>query len=223
MPAPLFSFLHLVIDSEPRPAPMNMAIDEVLLQQAAEPVLRIYRWLSLAVSFGYFEKFEQVRAQFGSREFVRRCTGGGVVPHGRDVTYSLIVPRRFEFSQRDASQVYRVIHERIAVVLRGEGIEACVTSGAGRKTSNACFEHASPHDLTLGGKKIAGAAQRRSRHGLLHQGSIQNLELSARFPEHMAQAFSACFERRVLDDGQLAAASALSDAKYASETWLKKY
>ena len=195
MPAPLFSFLHLIIDSEPRPAPMNMAIDEMLLQQAAEPTLRIYRWLSPRFRSAVLKNSRRSRAirRPGVREAVHR---GGVVPHGRDVTYSIIVPRRFDFSRRDASQVYRVIHERIAVVLRGEGIEACVTSARAENFQRLfrARESARPHARR---KKL------RAQHSAVRATACcirqhQNLELSARFPGQMAQAFSACFESRVL-------------------------
>jgi lipoate-protein ligase A len=60
----------------------------------------------------------------------------------------------------------------------GEGGVPCglTTENSGKKTV-ACFEKPVAWDL-LGadGEKIAGAGQRRSRKGILHQGSVQASE-----------------------------------------------
>lgn len=42
------------------------------------------------------------------------------------------------------------------------------------KTSGECFMKAEENDLLFCGRKLAGAAQRRTKHGLLIQGSIQS-------------------------------------------------
>jgi lipoate-protein ligase A len=94
----LFDHLCEVHDPEPHAAALNMAIDEALLRTAREPLLRIYRWARPAVSFGYFGKWADVHRAWPEREAVRRWTGGGIVPHGDDLTYSLIVPREHPFA-----------------------------------------------------------------------------------------------------------------------------
>ena len=76
---PIFPSLELFLDREPHSAAVNMAIDEALLTAAGTPVLRVYHWAKKAVSFGYFERFQPVRAAYPDREIVRRWTGGGVV------------------------------------------------------------------------------------------------------------------------------------------------
>ena len=50
-------------DREPRAAALNMAIDEALLESAAAPTLRFYRWRSPALSFGYFGSYADVAGQ----------------------------------------------------------------------------------------------------------------------------------------------------------------
>src|SRR5580698_7976 len=96
---PLFETLEFRFDPEPRTAPLNMAMDEIILKKTSAPVLRIYRWLRPAVSFGCFEKFFTVEKMHPGRELVRRWTGGGVVLHGDDLTYSLMVPRECALAQ----------------------------------------------------------------------------------------------------------------------------
>src|ERR1700722_14928864 len=107
----LFEAIIEIIDPAPHAAPLNMAIDEALLHAASEPILRVYRWIRPAVSFGYFGRFDDVAEAWPGREMVRRWTGGGVVAHGEDITYTLIVPRGLPFFQNSARESYRLIHE----------------------------------------------------------------------------------------------------------------
>src|ERR1043166_2679925 len=88
----LFAALDVVQDFTPRSAAMNMAIDEALLESAAVPSIRFYCWQSPALSFGYFGKFADVAIYANKRDLVRRWTGGGIVLHEDDLTYSIVIP-----------------------------------------------------------------------------------------------------------------------------------
>lgn len=222
MPA-FFDSMELVLDQTAHSAPVNMAIDEVLLQQAAIPLLRIYSWQKPSVSFGYFEAFGPIEIAHPNREPVRRWTGGGVVLHGEDQTFSLIVPRADPFLKLPTAESYRAIHECLAAILHRAGLGAQVAPSHAPKISQACFENAAQFDLMLESRKIVGGAQRRNRYGMLHQGSIQALELPAGFAKELAQAFSRTFTVRDLSPSELAAAEALSHTKYETEAWLRKF
>ena len=218
----LFDELTAVLDPEPHGAALNMAVDEVLLGRAASPVLRVYRWARLAVSFGYFGKVADVDAAWPGREMVRRWTGGGIVPHGADVTYTLIVPRGCAFFRLGAEESYRVIHERIAALLVAHGSAVRVAATARAKVSDACFENPARYDLLADDGKIAGAAQRRTRTGLLHQGSIQGAALPADFGARLGKAFASRVSGQPLAESELAEARELSAAKYATSAWLRR-
>src|SRR4029077_7549575 len=84
--------LHLFEDTEARGAAENMALDEALFLQATFPVMRSYAWIRPSVSFGYFTPWRSVIERFAERDAVRRWTGGGIVEHGNDFTYSVIFP-----------------------------------------------------------------------------------------------------------------------------------
>ena len=219
----LFDKLTEVLDPEPHDAALNMALDEVLLGHAAGPVLRVYRWARLAVSFGYFGKVVDVEAAWPGREMVRRWTGGGTVPHGADVTYTLLVPRGCAFFWLGAEEAYRAIHERIAALLAEQGRAVRVAAVASAKISDACFENPARYDLLADGGKIAGAAQRRTRAGLLHQGSVQGAALPADFSVRLAKAFASKVSGRPLAANELAEARALSARKYATDAWLRRF
>ncbi len=212
-----------VLDPEPHGAALNMAIDEVLLRAAREPVLRVYRWTRPAISFGYFEKFSALSAGGHDREMVRRWTGGGVVAHGADVTYTVIVPAGHAFARFPASASYREIHGAIAVALRAGGIETSLADSAAPKISTGCFENPAEADVLVAERKIAGAAQRRTRWGLLHQGSIQGIAIAADFQSRLARVFSDRLAQRELSGAELAEAKTLAAEKYGTDSWLHRF
>lgn len=183
----LFERLFVLDDQEPRSATLNMAIDEALLESCRRPILRFYRWREPSLSFGYFGKFAEVATQARDRELVRRWTGGGSVPHGEDLTYSLITPASDPVSRRGPPVIYPALHSAIRLALRAEGRETKLAKAAAEKVSDACFANPVRDDLlSCDGRKIAGAAQRRTRAGFLHQGSIQLNGLSGTFRRRFA-------------------------------------
>src|SRR3982074_1758229 len=173
--------LHVYDDREPQSASLNMAVDEALLEDAAAPILRFYRWRQPSVSFGYFGLYSEVAGQSNEREIVRRWTGGGIVPHGDDVTYSVIIPASHPFFARSSPEFYAAFHDAIRGALDANGGQATLAHSAAPKVSENCFANAVRADVMSSGQKIAGAAHRRSRAGLLHQGSIQQHDLPERF------------------------------------------
>src|SRR4051794_27418435 len=115
--------LHLYDDLEPKPAALNMAVDEALLISATAPILRFYRWRGPALSFGYFGRLAEAEKQAGGREIVRRWTGGGIVLHADDLTYSIIVPRTHLSLLRSSLEVYSAVHEAMRRALEANRIE----------------------------------------------------------------------------------------------------
>ncbi len=206
-------------DLPPHPAAMNMAIDEALLGILRRPVLRAYRWARPAVSFGYFQEWAPVLAAWPGRDAVRRWTGGGVVPHGEDWTYSLLLPRGSAGRGANAAETYAAVHGALCGALRDAGIDAAPAASAGPKVSQACFENPVRHDVLAAGRKIAGAAQRRTRAGLLHQGSIQGLALPADFGLRFAGRLAASVRSHGFD--VTGAAEMLAAEKYGTARWLE--
>ncbi|HKP04825.1 MAG TPA: hypothetical protein VJU77_15845 [Chthoniobacterales bacterium] len=214
--------LQVFDDVEPKPAALNMAMDEALLTDSTTPVLRFYRWRRPSISFGYFGRYAEVAPESERRDIVRRWTGGGIVPHGSDLTYSVVVPRDHSFFQRSSLEVYAAVHDAICRALQANGVDALLAGSAAPKISEACFANAVRADVISGGHKIAGAAHRRSRTGLLHQGSIQRNDLPDRFREDFAALLCPRFERFTpppkLDDR----AAEIAEKKYATHEWLTR-
>jgi lipoyl(octanoyl) transferase len=214
--------LHLYDDSEPRYAALNMAVDEALLETATSPGLRFYRWRCPALSFGYFGSYADVADQRRDREIVRRWTGGGIVPHGDDLTYSIIIPARHPFFARSSLAIYAGVHNAIREALKKNGIEAMLAKSISQKVSEDCFANAVRADVISEGRKIAGAAHRRSRFGLLHQGSIQKKNLPRRFNDDLAHRLCNRFERKTVPVDLVDRAKTIAQLKYGTTEWLMR-
>jgi lipoyl(octanoyl) transferase len=212
-----FEKLCLILEENPRPAADNMAIDEVLFLTAACPVLRFYRWIRPSVSFGYFTPWKEVASRFAGRDLVRRWTGGGIVEHGRDLTYSVVCPGGK--SLPTTSEFYRFVHLAIAKILLEGGFPVEVAQQTELSRSPACFEKAVQFDLKLRGEKVAGAAIRRNRKGLLLQGSIQHLEVPVHFASMLAGALGERVDSFVVSDLMMQHAAQLAKKKYGAAEW----
>ncbi len=154
----------------------NMALDEALLEAAPKigrPVLRFYSWTEPAASFGYFQKISEVEQMTGLRPLVRRPTGGGLVPHDADWTYSVTFPPEDAWYALKATESYRRVHEWISAAFKQLKIPTELAPEPRKTGPGQCFEGYEMSDVLWHGRKIAGAAQRRTRQGLLIQGSVQ--------------------------------------------------
>lgn len=198
-PALPLTVLRLWDDREiARSGPENMAVDEALLAEACEkgtPVLRIYRWAVPTLSFGYFlTEAEATAACRPGEAMIRRWTGGGVVHHESAVTWSLAVPPNEPFSQVRPVESYARLHEALAHCLTEVGLGGIclVPPTRAAPACGLCAEAPAPGDLLRDGRKIAGAGQRRTREGLLHQGIVfmPENEIPADFPGRLAAALA---------------------------------
>jgi lipoate-protein ligase A len=159
-----------------QPAAYNMALDEALLVLApilCRPVFRFYGWIEPAASFGYSQKYEDIARWTMLRPLVRRPTGGGLVPHDTDWTYSASFPPSHSWYSLKAVESYYRIHEWIQHAFAHLKIPTTLAAAAQKEIPGQCFVGMEKSDVLWHGRKIAGAAQRRTRTGLLIQGSVQ--------------------------------------------------
>ena len=231
-----FERLELMEDSEGRGAAVNMALDEVLLDRlGGNALLRIYRWRHPSISVGCFEPLAPVARRWPDHDRVRRWTGGGIVEHGRDLTFSLLVPRPMTLTTMPIAESYRVIHAAVAVARARARLPLAplqADSATLPTASRAGFGKPVRYDLLLSGQKIAGGAQRRTRRGLLHQGSIQagrelrgmagKTEWLATLAKELPRAFSTQLKLRTISAAEVEAACSLASAKYANPIWLNR-
>jgi len=212
---------RLLLDSQSSAA-ANMAIDESLLRHTRAPVLRIYGWEEACVSIGYFQKSSVVAT---GTSFVRRYTGGGLVEHGQDLTYTLVLPADHPLTAAGTLPSYRAIHEGVASALRATGIDCQLATAQPKKDHASCFLKPVPADvLDSKGAKLAGAAQRRTKQGCLHQGSILLSgaippQLANILPDHLARALQTSWAvtERTREEEELA--EKLFRDRYSARDW----
>jgi hypothetical protein len=166
----------LLLNSGPCEAAFNMALDEALLEHstsAGVPVLRFYGWSQPAASFGYFQHHAEIERTTQLRPLVRRPTGGGLVPHDADWTYSLAFPTTHEWYSLSATESYKRAHDWIRDAFSKLDVQTQLAPCCRKSAPGQCFVGYEKSDVLWQGRKIAGAAQRRTKLGLLIQGSVQ--------------------------------------------------
>lgn len=221
----------------------NMASDFLLLQRyprTDDIRFRHYGWHRPAFTFGYSQKISFVREQLPTEdpvELCRRPTGGGVVDHRNDWTYALVIPRRHAAFEARAIESYRLVHTCVVEALVAQGISAKLNERDPEPDENSaavpgpgvCFTRAERYDVIRvdTGEKIAGAAQKRNKHGLLFQGSLARSALGAVLDdeafhtalcERLASAFEVGMEEATWPEWENDELSQLVD-HYASPEW----
>ena len=214
------------------------------------PLLRVYSWEKPAVSFGYFQKFPAHLAD--KHEIVRRPTGGGLVYHGDgvDTTYTVIVPPDHRLYTISTTDAYCTIHKAIAAALEHGAVVGRVPSrgaalvsrspaggsgpttatiptlhkaqGASPHGSYECFQNPVHGDVMADGRKLAGAAQRRTKWGLLHQGSIAASVTAESLRRGFNKILAVEFERYKHSASERTLAENLAREKYATDAWNRR-
>jgi lipoate-protein ligase A len=157
----------------------QMSLDAGLMDRArrtGEAVLRVYGWSRPTLSFG---RHESVRGRFTPEQLerenvaaVRRPTGGRVLMHDREVTYSVTAPAPDDERLKES---YRRINAMLIAALARLGVpvvEATPQTTARRPGGAACFAEPSAGELVVGDRKLVGSAQLRESGALLQHGSI---------------------------------------------------
>ena len=157
-----------------------MAVDEALLRSFGAndiPILRLYSWTGPALSFGRFshpkETLAWKRLQNERLDYTRRMTGGGILVHGEDLSYTLIVPRAF-VEKLGVKESYRYLCGFLITLYTRLGLDAAFTYDRGleEQTSDICLAGKERYDIVIGDKKIGGNAQRHTHGAMLQHGSI---------------------------------------------------
>ncbi|TWT99100.1 Octanoyltransferase LipM [Botrimarina colliarenosi] len=201
---------RLIVDG-PADGAWNMAVDEALLDAAAEgggATLRLYQWAP-TLSLGYFQRYADRAAHEASVGLpcVRRSSGGGALVHDHELTYSLTLPPR-ALAGLDTRALYCQAHRAVIAAvaeLGGDAGRLSLCDPAKEKVAAEpflCFQRRADGDLLVeerpfpsdprpramsatavrGRYKVCGSAQRKRRGALLQHGGVL-LAQSAAAPE----------------------------------------
>ncbi|MCA9004084.1 MAG: lipoate--protein ligase family protein, partial [Planctomycetaceae bacterium] len=172
------------------PGSRNMAVDEALLESAANQdccTLRWYQWNEPTISLGYFQKNvpEDSNENWKDLPRVRRLSGGGAILHHHELTYSFALPGSHPLA-KTPPELYVAIHQPIIDVLAEHGLQVQFRGISFRSKSEPflCFGRGDERDLVYQGQKILGSAQRRRRGAIVQHGSLLLLtsEHASEFP-----------------------------------------
>lgn len=168
-----------LIYDHPLPGILNMAVDEILLnQQRPMPTLRFYAWSPACLSLGYGQRAAEIdsaRLHHYGWDVLRRPTGGRAILHTDELTYSLILPPDDPIAAGGVVESYQRISQALL-----EGLGQLGANPQAIKDENApitsggpiCFDTPSHYEITLQGKKLLGSAQLRRKIGILQHGSL---------------------------------------------------
>jgi lipoate---protein ligase len=194
-----------IIDTGVSSAEKNMAIDAQLLADLSvskRPILHLYDWAQPAVTYGYFVQPENLlnieNLKNLSIELARRPTGGGVVFHLFDFAFSILIPANHPGYSVNTLQNYAYVNHFVIETIKNlipysssPQLLPTETFPIEGPSKHFCMAKPTKYDVMLNGKKVGGAAQRRTCHGFLHQGTIslsipdENVLLSVLKNEHV--------------------------------------
>lgn len=218
----LFRTIVVWDDPAPAPGPRQMAVDEALSEAAGERViLRHYRWQGRWASFGRSQSATAARTEAPGFSIVRRPTGGGIVRHDADWTFSVFVPSAHPAARLRPREFYRQLHEAVASLLPGEGARLAAADDC--LAHKACFSGPALFDvMDAAGQKLCGGAQRRTRSGILHQGSLQQAEVPGDFVWQFAEAIARAVEPFEPPPTLQTRSAELEAAHYGNPAWTER-
>jgi lipoate-protein ligase A len=172
---------QLIVDRKPLSGSMNMAVDDYLfhtLGDGPQTSLRFYRWERPTASLGYSQNIHKAvnvsYCQDHGIDIVRRMTGGKVVLHHKEVTYSLCSSDSETFTST-LSNSYRLISQALMRGLEKMGLKPCLADappGSYVRGNLPCFSYPARNEIEVEGKKIVGSAQKRAGSRFIQHGSI---------------------------------------------------
>lgn len=214
----LFNHLQFWEDTKQRDPAALMACDEALLiTGSGVPVMRFYRWSAPAVTFGYAQRIEAVRTSARGLPLMRRWSGGGLVFHGNDLTLGLAIPVTEAAAFGSSRDIYRSIHEGLLTAIQNITPAARLVLPEECRCGPVCFESPVAFDIISGSSKICGGALRRSKAGVLYQGSLHlpgaiALEIARSLAREVSEFQNAALIESAVDG--------LVASKYGSPDWL---
>jgi lipoate---protein ligase len=175
-----------ILDTGIAAAERNMQLDAIFLESLnsfQHGILHFYDWMGDSATYGYFtDPFKFLNPQGVQKhnlQLAKRPTGGGIIFHQFDLAFSFLMPAGHPGFSVNTLQNYEYVNQIVAQALKrfsGSNllpellVEETVISNLNSK--HFCMAKPTIYDVMIDGRKIGGGAQRRTKHGLLHQGSI---------------------------------------------------
>jgi len=171
-----------LITSKQNSAKINMAMDEALalcFEPNDIPILRLYRW-EKSFTLGVGQKISEYKyLKEYNGNYAKRITGGGVLFHGHDLSYSLLIPPSY-LENLNVKESYEKICSFLLTFYKELGLDAKYVKDDETlqlSKSQFCQVGFEAYDIVVDGIKIGGNAQRRTKKFIFQHGSIPILEI----------------------------------------------
>ncbi len=173
-----------ILDTGIGSAEENMRLDAELLETLdphALPILHFYDWAGDCATYGHFvnpaDFLNLEEAKKKGLKLAKRPTGGGIVFHLWDLAFSVLIPAGHPQFSENTLDNYAFVNNRVLAAVTniiGQSPMLIPESASAPDASCTRFCMAQPtkYDVVLNGRKVAGAAQRKTKRGFLHQGTI---------------------------------------------------
>lgn len=175
-----------ILDTGKNSARENMAIDQKLLSELDPdqlPILHLYDWEKPSATYGHFAKPSQLlnmqETEAVELDLAKRVTGGGMTFHFCDYAFSFLMPAHHPNFSTNTLENYRFVNEFVfqsvaKLIEEQEGLNYLEQEPQDEKNEalNFCMAKATKYDVLYKGKKIGGAAQRKTARGYLHHGTV---------------------------------------------------
>ena len=158
----------------------NMAIDKALFENFSttlEPVLRLYSWersfsFGISADISKLKDKEELLSYKGN--YAKRMTGGGILFHGNDISYALIIPASY-MGQLNVKQSYEKICLFLLHFYKSLGLNPIYAkddTSIDKSKNEFCQLGFEDYDILIQAKKMGGNAQRRNKDVIFQHGSI---------------------------------------------------
>jgi lipoate-protein ligase A len=172
-----------IIDTGVLSAEENMRQDAAFLEDLDVPTIHYYEWEVPSVTYGHFIRPSQFlnlsACENKAMQLARRPTGGGIVFHAWDFAFSVLVPATSNACSLNTLENYAFVNQAVLktveTFLKNEGTLELTPFDAEEKdmaSRHFCMARPTKYDVLFRGQKVAGAAQRKTKRGFLHQGTI---------------------------------------------------
>lgn len=228
----------IILETQPLDVFEQMAADEVTCEALPAPyVLRFYNWASPGVTFGYSQRRNNVGEAVTASgtpiaDIVRRPTGGGIVFHESDLTFSFIF--RSPGVYFEPGKTYDRLHSAISAEYSRLGIPFGLLSEKTKDYSvndpvMDCFSKPVDKDILYNGKKVLGGALRKLGDYMLYQASFQAPDARSAAKRHknaiikaLGEEFGLKWESAAIPPEALERTRRVAREKYRADGWNRR-
>lgn len=174
-----------ILDTGPASAQHNMELDAKLLEEldptSSSPILHLYDWILPSATYGHFIDPSRYFLENPLLDVAKRPTGGGIIFHTSDWAFSALVPAAHPAYSLNIMENYAFINHLVIDLITqfmGNSLVFQLSllpqepPACNKEASCFCMAKPTRYDVMINGKKVGGGAQRRTKAGFLHQGSL---------------------------------------------------